>query len=232
MKRIWLPLFLLAALVNLAGVALGHKLLIFTTKPLLMPLLAVWLIVETQDRWLQPLKNMMLAGLAFATLGDTLLLFGDQPMYFMLGLAAFFCTHLCYIGGFLAVRRWNNGFLRAQPWQVLPFAAYAFGLVWSLWPGIPAAMKWPVSMYAVVITIMALSVVNLRKSISTNIYRITFAGALLFMLSDSLVAWDKFGGSEAIHLGVAIMVTYIAGQFLIAMGGRDMILSGSGSADL
>ncbi|MCE7923718.1 MAG: lysoplasmalogenase [Haliscomenobacteraceae bacterium CHB4] len=217
MKNIWLPAFAIASLINLIGVALANKNLVFITKPLLMPLLAVWLAMETHRQPPRFLKKMVLAGLAFATLGDVLLLYGEQPLFFMLGLAAFLLTHLSYITGFASVRQFDKGFLRRQPMWLLPFAAFALGLLVWLWPGIPAGMKLPVSIYAVVITVMALSVVNLKEGISTGTHRMMTTGAVLFMLSDSLIAVSRFGG----HIpspGILIMATYIIGQFLIVKG--------------
>lgn len=224
MKNIWLPLFGIAALINLAGVFFENQTLIFATKPLLMPLLILWLATETRDQPPRFLKKMTFAGLAFATLGDVLLMWGSQPFFFMLGLVAFLFTHLSYIGGFSSIRNLDKGFLRQQPYIVLPFAAFAVGLVWMLWPGIPAGMKLPVSIYAAVITAMALSVLNLRQAVTAPIFQSLFAGALLFMLSDSLIAWSKFGGNASPFTGLGVMATYVAGQFLIVKGARDFLL--------
>jgi uncharacterized membrane protein YhhN len=222
MKKIWLPAFILVAFANLAGVLLDYKLLIFITKPFLMPLLGIWLAVETSHQPPRFLKKMMFAGLSFATLGDVLLLFGEQPFFFMLGLVAFLFTHLSYIGGFSSISNLDKGFLRKQPAWVLPFVIYALGLVFWLWPGIPAATKLPVSIYAAVITGMALSVFNLKGNISAQSFQSLFAGALLFMLSDSLIALSRFGGNFNFP-GWVVMTTYLLGQFLIVNGVRHVL---------
>lgn len=224
MKNVWLPVFILIALVHMAAVVLGHKLLIFTTKPFLMPLLGIWLAVETSHQPPRYLKKMMFAGLAFATLGDMLLLFGEQPFFFMLGLAAFLFTHLSYIGGFSSISNLDKGYLRKQPVWILPFIGFAAALVVWLWPGIPGATKLPVGIYAVVITCMALSVLNLKNSISDQSFRQLFAGALLFMLSDSLIAISRFGGAFN-YPAWLVMSTYLAGQFLIINGVRHVLIS-------
>jgi uncharacterized membrane protein YhhN len=224
MKNVWLPAFILVSLVNLAGVALGNNDLIFYTKPLLMPLLAMWLAMETFGRPPRFLKKMLFAGLAFATLGDILLMFGDQPLFFMLGLVAFLFTHLSYIGGFSSIRNLDNGFLRSNSSRILPYALFAAGLLWGLWDGIPEAMQLPVTVYALVITAMTLSVVNIKGSIPAATFRMILAGAILFMLSDSLIAANRFGGGIP-SPGILIMATYIAGQFLIVKGVRDILKS-------
>lgn len=224
MKNIWLILFGIASLVNLAGVFFENPTLVFATKPFLMPLLFLWLATETRNQPPRFLKKMTFAGLAFAMLGDVLLMWGNQPFFFMLGLVAFLFTHLSYIGGFSSICNLDKGFLRQQPSIVLPFVAFGGGLVWMLWSGIPAGMKLPVSIYAAVITAMTLSVLNLRQTVARHVFQSLFAGALLFMLSDSLIAWSKFGGNASAVTGLGVMATYIAGQFLIVKGVRDFLL--------
>jgi uncharacterized membrane protein YhhN len=49
-----------------------------------------------------------------------------------------------------------------------------------------------------------------------------FFGALLFLLSDSLIAENKFN-SPVPNARIIIMVTYIGGQFLIVKGVRDTL---------
>lgn len=225
MKKIWLPTFILVSLINLTGVAMGNKNLVFITKPLLMPLLAVWLAMETHHRPPRFLKRMVFAGLGFATAGDVLLLYGEQPLFFILGLVAFLFTHLSYTGGVSSVSNLDNGFLRRNPSLALPFVFFSLGLVWWLWAGIPAAMQIPVAVYATVITVMALSVVNLKGHVPVTIFRTLMAGAILFMLSDSLIAASRFGGAFPFPPGFLIMATYLAGQFLIVKGVRDKLVS-------
>lgn len=223
MKNIWLPAFVLAALANLAAVAMENKSLIFITKPLLMPLLAIWLATETRHVPQRFLTKMMFAGLAFATLGDVLLLWGEQPLFFIFGLVAFLFTHLSYVGGFTSIVSLEKGALRRQPWQILLMAIFAFGLLWQLWPGIPPDMKLPVSIYATVISAMVLSVANLQGGILAKIYRTLATGAILFLGSDSLIAASKFGGKFPAS-GLLIMATYLGGQFLLIKGVRDFLL--------
>ncbi|MCW5920864.1 MAG: lysoplasmalogenase [Saprospiraceae bacterium] len=223
MKNVWLPLFLMVALAHLAGVAMEHRGLVVITKPMLMPLLAVWLAVETRHGQPRFLKKMMFAGLSFSTVGDVLLLWGGKPLFFILGLVAFLFAHLSYIGGFSSMlRRSDKGFLSRRPvWALWPVLA-AVALVWSLWSGIPDEMKLPVGIYTAVITTMVLSVFNLKGSVTAPIFQTLLAGALLFMLSDSLIAWSRFD-SPFPFSGLAIMGTYIAGQFLLARGACEVL---------
>ncbi|HNM27623.1 MAG TPA: lysoplasmalogenase family protein, partial [Saprospiraceae bacterium] len=63
------------------------------------------------------------------------------------------------------------------------------------------------------------SVINLNRQVQQPIFSQLLAGALLFVLSDSLIAINKFGhpfnGAR-----LMIMVTYLLGQFLLVSGAR------------
>ncbi len=92
----------LAAL-NLAGVALHQELLEWCTKPLLAPLLAVYL-----WRFTRRDHPAVLAGLALAAAGDVALLLPGAGA-FVAGIACFLGTQLCYRDSFAVHRasaRW------------------------------------------------------------------------------------------------------------------------------
>jgi uncharacterized membrane protein YhhN len=83
-------------------------------------------------------------------------------------------------------------------------------------------MRVPVTVYAVVISTMAQSVVNLHGRIEKTIFRTMVAGALLFVLSDSLIAVAKFGTPfTGVH--VAVISTYMVGQWLLVYGVSKVI---------
>ena len=74
--------FALCTFAELLGEITGDHQWILYSKPLLMPLLGVWLFLETRD-YAPQFRNMMLLGLFFATLGDTLCFFrADQKAAF------------------------------------------------------------------------------------------------------------------------------------------------------
>lgn len=217
MKNLWKILFGIACIVQLLALLLKIPVLVFISKPLLMPLLAAWLASETTTT--RFLRKAWLSGLIFSALGDMLLLFSREEhgeIFFVLGLAMFLMAHLCYIGGLWFILKGKRGFLRQRPvWALLP-AAYFVALMGYLWPGIPSGLQFPVGAYAIVITIMTSSVLQLRTNVATPIFRLMLLGALLFVLSDSLLALEKFGNLPAVPL--SIMATYLLGQTLMALG--------------
>ncbi len=216
---LWLGVFALVSLLELLGESLDHRELILFSKPLLMPTLAIWLVQRTPGVW-RFFRHTILAGLLFATLGDVLLMFASGEygdLFFLLGLGAFLCTHLCYLGGFISEVGLTRGQLRRQPVWVLPFLIFLVGFLYWLWPGIAEGLRQPVALYAAVITVMVLSVVNLYGRLQSEIFSSILVGALLFMFSDCLIAVFKFGHPIP-GARVVIMATYIFGQWLIIRG--------------
>jgi len=217
MKILALIAFFAAAFLHLLGLSVENNTLIINTKPLLMPLLAVWLFAATKHPSEYPfLRKAVLGALVFSTLGDVFLMFSGG-MFFLLGLGAFLLAHLFYMGAFSSVSSLKSGFLRQKPGWILPFIAFPILLLMLLWNGIPVGMKMPVAAYAGIISLMALSVVNLKRKITDTVFWTLLPGALLFMISDSSLAVAKFGevfeGSRMV-----IMVTYIGGQYLLVRG--------------
>jgi uncharacterized membrane protein YhhN len=184
--------FVITAVIELIGEATGNLTFIQITKPLLMPTLALWWYYSTSGKSV-PWRNTVLGALLFSTAGDILLMkSGQYPLFFLLGLSAFLVAHLFYIRTYLTIGQGRRGFLHQNPMVIGLFALYLGGLLLLLWQGIPDGMKAPVAIYALVITV-------------------------LFVLSDSLIALNKFGFAFP-DARVAIMGTYIFGQYAVVRG--------------
>jgi uncharacterized membrane protein YhhN len=205
-----MPIFYaLVSILHLIGEAFNLS-IIYYTKPLLIPTLALW---WWQNSRSSPVRNTVLWALVFSTLGDILLMgVGQYAHFFLLGLAAFLVAHVFYIYSFSTLFRGKKGYLQQYPGFILPFLLYLVGLLYWLWSGIPMAMKGAVAVYAATITIMALLALHLRGVISDYSARWLFLGAVLFVLSDSMIAINKFGYPFP-EARVAIMGTYIFGQY-------------------
>lgn len=206
-------------LLHLVALAAGGETLAFWTKPLLMPALALWFFLQA-DKVPQRLKIPILFALFCSMLGDTALLFADRKgmeYCFLLGIGFFLVAHIFYIITFVRIVPLRKGFLKQKPELLLPVLLYLFSLLALLWESLAVEnLQVPVAVYGTVISLMLLSVINLKNYISDTVFRILFFGALLFILSDSLIAISKFlTKSDA---GLAIMVTYLLGQFLLVYG--------------
>ena len=215
-----LAAFFMAAALNLLAENLDSRTLLFATKPLLLPLLAAWFWLETRAAPAIFSRKMWLAGMVFSWLGDVLLMCqetGGGSLFFMLGLGSFLVAQLLYATAFIRFPTGGASFLWKNGWLLLPFALFLAGFLKFLWPGLPDEMKLPVSFYGFAILTMAVSSLTFFGKTDRLTAWMVFAGALLFVKSDCLLAVNKFSQPFG-HAHEAIMLTYLAGQFLIASG--------------
>ncbi len=223
-------LFLLLTIVTLISRMGDWQWLEYIVKPLLMPVLVVlyWKNIKPP---LSLVNKSILAALFFSWLGDLLLMFqAQQANFFIFGLVAFLLAHLAYIVAFFNTNRpRKTSELMKNPWLTIPFLIYCFGFVYYLKDDLGGLLI-PVSVYAVVITTMAMMAVYRYGKVPYKSYRPVFAGALFFVLSDSLIALNKF--SFPIYwAGVWIMATYCLAQYLIVVGmiRQERVRDSSGS---
>lgn len=193
-----LAAFALAALGDLAALLAdsdtGHTLF----KPLLMPLLAAYVLMVKGPR-------LLAVALLFGWGGDTLLLFDADPA-FLAGMCSFAAGHICYLTFFK-----RHGTPRAR--GALLVAAYATALIATvvlLWPDLPPDMRGPVAGYSLLLTAMAFAATRLGLTAA--------AGGALFLLSDTLIATGVAEWPQAPRPDFWIMLTYIAAQVLLARG--------------
>ncbi|MGH9755436.1 MAG: lysoplasmalogenase [Blastocatellia bacterium] len=161
--------------------------------------------------WLRDWDNVILGmALAFSSLGDALLDLNPEGL-FIKGLLAFLVAHLIYI--LLFVRNWSRP-LRLKRWQwALAAAVLIYSLLLSRWlaPSL-GDLVGPVMLYVCVITVMALSAILAGFSKPW-----VYSGVILFLISDSILAVDKFKAPVSLR-GYLIWVTYYLAQFGIAIG--------------
>lgn len=138
-------------------------------------------------------RRWILAGIACSLCGDVFLMSpGDL---FVPGLVAFLCGHACFIAGFLGDSRFA-----ARPLPLLACLIYGAVNLALLWGSIDTALRGPVIVYVVVLACMGgqalvrARVFARRGDAQAPAARLAALGALTFMLSDSLLAWDRFDG--------------------------------------
>ncbi len=209
-------LFWTAAFVHLLGSVIPLPLLQFTTKPLLMPLLAAALIAS--GKIADNNKKLLLAGIFFSWVGDVLLMFDYRgAAYFIAGLASFLCAHIMYIIYFLKAGGQQPSLLKKRPLLIVAVLAYTVALVLLLYPGL-GPMRLPVLVYAGVIATMLLCSLHAFAQLPVNAARLFITGAAFFVLSDSLLAINRFYQPYP-FAGTLIMLTYCIAQFCIVRGG-------------
>ena len=141
--------------------------------------------------------------LAFSALGDALL---ESPNLFIGGLAAFLLAQITYTVVF--VRQWKG--VKVTPGAVLVLI-YSAGLAAWLLPEVGTIVV-PVAFYVVALTAMVTSAFTARFP-----NRWVEVGAILFLISDSVLAVDRFRMPVPFAEWI-IWPTYYVGQLLIATG--------------
>jgi uncharacterized membrane protein YhhN len=194
--------------VDLTGIAAEVPALHNIAKPLLLPFLLVYLLVSVKKA---AGKNIIITALFFSWLGDVFLLL-EKPgnSFFIFGLASFLITHLLYIYYFVNTIKIN---FRSLLTPGAAIVIYGIALVWLLFPFLND-LKIPVIIYALVICTMLVSSIGAYKNTFKPAGQLFVLGAFFFVLSDSLLAINKFYSSFA-YAGVWVMLTYCLAQFCI-----------------
>lgn len=206
--------FWILAMLDITGIAANQQMLHFIAKPLLIPALLLLLFFTKST---VPGKNLLLIGLFFSWLGDVFLLFEyKNALFFIFGLASFLTTHIFYIIYFLKIKSANTSLLKKQPVLIALILGYGITLVWQLYPHL-GDLKLPVMVYAAVICIMLLCSLHIFFKVNKKAACYYLSGAAAFVLSDSLLAINKFYQPVA-FAGIFIMLTYCAAQFFIVSG--------------
>lgn len=153
-------------------------------------------------------KTLILAGLGLSILGDYALALTEK--WFQAGLAAFLVAQVFYIMAF----RPGSGYPVSTS-VFLPFILFGLLMFFILRPGL-GAFKLPVFVYIAAITIMAGFAACRFVDRGGTKPLFAFVGAILFLVSDSVLAYDRFakkiGPAQIIILG-----TYFPAQLLIAL---------------
>lgn len=195
--------FLAVVVVHVLGLLFSEK-TAFLSKPFLITTLVVVYLaaVKKPNFW-------YVSALFFSFWGDVLLLFKDQ--FFMYGLASFLIAHFLYIK-ITASYIYEISFQKVLV-ASLPFVVFLLSFWYLIFDNL-GEMKIPVIVYGFVIA--AFGVVSLLNYIqgknTANLWLLL--GASLFIISDSLIALNKFYEPKQFY-SISIMITYIVAQYLI-----------------
>lgn len=211
-------LIFLSALAAITGATLDGPWLRlhYIGKPL-TTLLILWLALSAQPALDARYRRAVLAGLVLSLVGDVFLMLpGDR---FVPGLVAFLLAHVCYIAAFAPG---SSGKARAMAFVVV--AVVAGGNLFGLLPRVDEALRIPVLAYVAVLATMA--AFALARTWTPAIVqalphsaRLAAIGAVLFMVSDTLLAWDRFAGGVPART-LLVLGTYYAAQWCIARSVR------------
>ena len=209
------------AVLDWVAVAKSWKRIEYFAKPATMILLLIWLVLVGLDKI--PLF-FFAVGIFFSLVGDVFLMlsyarFSDR--WFFPGLAAFLLAHVSYIVG-LNVPLPNVSLL----WSALVALILALAaarllrrIISSIHQKGLKRMAFPVGLYGTIITLMLLSALLTLSNLDWKPFAsiLVASGALLFYMSDSVLAWNKF--VSPLRNGRLInMILYHLGQIALVAG--------------
>lgn len=215
MKKIyWLILFILNLAIHLSGIYFAIDALQMFTKPLIVIFLVGYFLTALKTQT-DPIKKWILAALFFSWAGDILLMF--QPTsekFFLAGLFSFLFAHIFYIVFFHIIRIREN--IKSK-WLLLLIVVIYYGSMISFLSPYLNNFKLPVRIYGAFISFMFMLAMYMLFIKNKSAGRWMFTGALLFIISDSILAINKFYLSFQ-WSGIIIMLTYGFAQLFITMG--------------
>lgn len=182
-----------------------NRQLLWIFKPLTMIFIIglAWIYGERKFFYLWAI----LAGLVFSLIGDIFLIIPE--IYFVFGLMSFLFAHIFYTIAFFKAGGCKFNFFS--------LTAFIIGIIILKlnYEGVPEALKIPVIVYAAAISLMLCFAFNFYLTKKTPKALFALSGAFLFVVSDSILAFNKFT-YEFFFAKIIILITYFTAQWLIA----------------
>jgi uncharacterized membrane protein YhhN len=151
-----------------------------------------------------------MAALVFSWGGDVFLMLDGM---FTPGLVSFLVAHIFYITAYQKTGA-ASGELRLL--DIIKFVLFGAIVMWLLYPGL-GDMLLPVLAYMLVLLSMGVWAHKRRGATTAVSFTLVSAGAMLFVISDGLIAINKFA-FEIPAERILVMSTYITAQYLIVQG--------------
>ncbi len=154
------------------------------------------------DPEVEAVRAWFVAALVLSLAGDVLLMVPKD--LFVFGLTAFLLGHLAYIIGLHVDGVDGTRFLIGIAVVMVVLAVLGSAILRGVRAGPHRQLAGPVVAYMFVISAMVASAIGVGHGAAIG-------GAILFYVSDALIAWNRFV-AETRQAGVAIMVTYHLAQ--------------------
>ena len=216
MKKIALILFALATAGVLISSIFPIGILYTISKPMIMPALLFYYLFSSEHA--ERSRPLFLA-IVFSFVGDVLLM---NDSYFISGLVAFLVAQIMYIFTYRQYRSEPTessmqGLQRLR--LAFPVVLGGTGLIVILYP-VLSDLRIPVMIYAIMLMMMVITAIFRMGLTNQKSFWTVLLGAILFMISDSMIAINKFLDPFA-YAGFWIMLTYCAAQYFIVKGLMD-----------
>jgi uncharacterized membrane protein YhhN len=147
-------------------------------------------------------------GLLCSLIGDVFLIW--PSIFFLPGLLAFLLAHIAYLVAFTCGVKFPA---RSSIWLI--YLAIAVALYAFLYPNLPNRLKLAVIIYSLLLASMASQAMGRALLLKTTPSYRAATGAIFFMLSDILLAFDRFH-AFILLAPLLILIPYYLAQWLIA----------------
>jgi uncharacterized membrane protein YhhN len=213
-RTLWLVLFFVITAADIFAIATDNDDLRWLTKPFII-LLLIGYLVSSLTLVKSKVHKWVIAALVFSWGGDVLLMLEPQnSSFFIYGLVSFLIAHICYIDFFQVVKRKEK--IKTNWLFVFLVLIYYVGLIVLLFSHL-GELKVPVIIYGAVISTMLALALHMPAMKYKTAGMNMIIGAALFIVSDSVLAINKFYKPFE-GAGVVIMFTYAFAQLLIVAG--------------
>ncbi len=208
MKKYFPYIFILIVILQLTGVYFDSALK-FISKPLIMISLASYYFAYARN-----FKMIFFTAIVAALMGDIFLMW-EHEMSFILGLGSFLIMQVLYTIVFFNQKDHID---KIDFLGTIIIAIMTVVLMYILIPDVEGVLKYAVSVYCLCIMAMVISAIWRDKSHPS--YLPVLCGGLLFLISDAVLAIDRF--SLPLEFGSLLVIgTYMAAQYLIVVGISD-----------
>ncbi len=201
-----------ASVTHLAACGLGKSRLRYFTKLLLMPLVAA-LYCALADRPAPAVLAAMFCGWA----GDFFMIYKHKDAFLAAGMAAFGVGHILYVARIGVIAAAAHPRLFTALAATLVPGAIAIVIFAVLRRRIPKQLRLPGLLYGLLLASLgSAAFIALRAGAPGGAYLL--AGGCLFLCSDGILSFETFRDGDSNAADVAVMLTYIAAQTLLAIG--------------
>ena len=195
----------------------GNHNLEYMVKPWLMVWIGTYYFLFAFKR---DLVALAMGAFFFSWVGDMFLMVAHtNELLFFAGVGGFFISQLFYISLFLRSGResGSRGIIARHPVWTLPFIIYLVAILWLLIGNMEGIMIPVIVIYAFSLIGMSLAAFNRFGKVSARSFWLLFTGSLFFVVSDSMIAINKFY-AEFNRSSFLVMFTYFIAQYLIMQG--------------
>ena len=215
-KKQGILFFLIVLFAHCVFIYLGMDIARIVSKLLLLPILALYLLASATKSG-NPVSRLVYFGLLFSFLGD-LLLTQSGETFFLLGMLAFIGTHVC--NGIYFLKLQSISIRNGKASSLAAIILFLITLVvFSVLNPYLENFQLPILVYMVIISCMAILAANTESapSLKKIALQCFIPGAALFVLSDAILAMNKFLFHQPM-LDIAVMLSYGGAQYFLVSG--------------